>query len=139
MSINLIQRILVTISRHRMLQAGDRVGIGVSGGSDSVALLRILQGLSGQQGIQLAVLHFNHGLRGADSEDDEQFVAELAAHSGLPFFSAREDVAGVARFRHWYLEDAARRWRYGFFGVVVKDRRINRFAVASDSASQADT
>ena len=139
MSINLIQRILVTISRHRMLQAGDRVGIGVSGGSDSVALLRILQGLSGQQGIQLAVLHFNHGLRGVDSEGDEQFVAALAAHSGLPFFSARDDVAGVARARRWNLEDAARRLRYGFFGAVVKDRRINRVAVAHTADDQAET
>ena len=139
MSIDLIQRILVTISRHRMLQAGDRVGIGVSGGSDSVALLRILQGLSGQQGIQLAVLHFNHGLRGVDSEGDEQFVAALAAHSGLPFFSARDDVAGVARARRWNLEDAARRLRYGFFGAVVKDRRIDRVAVAHTADDQAET
>src|ERR1700674_5120788 len=101
-----------TTTRHAMWRAGDRVGVGVSGGSDSVALLRILNEISEQQGIRLAVLHFNHGLRGADSEGDEQFVAELAARLGLPFFSGREDVAGVARARHWNLEDAARRLRY---------------------------
>src|SRR5438309_8973231 len=122
-----------------MLRAGDRVGIGVSGGSDSVALLRILQELSGQQGIRLAVLHFNHGLRGADSEGDEQFVAALAGQLSLPFFSARENVAGLARARHLNLEDAARRLRYGFFAAVARDRRIDRAAVAHTADDQAET
>ena len=49
-----------------MLRAGERVGIAVSGGSDSVALLRLLHELSNEQGIRLRVLHFDHGLRGAD-------------------------------------------------------------------------
>jgi len=138
-SIDLIKRILTTISRHQMLRAGDRVGIGVSGGSDSVALLRILQELSGQQGIRLAVLHFNHGLRGADSEGDEQFVAALAGQLSLPFFSARENVAGLARARHLNLEDAARRLRYGFFAAVARDRRIDRAAVAHTADDQAET
>src|SRR5690349_13043327 len=74
------------IARHAMWRAGDRVGVGVSGGADSVGLLRILQEVSAQQGIRLAVLHFNHGLRGADSDGDEQFVAALAEHLQIPFF-----------------------------------------------------
>jgi tRNA(Ile)-lysidine synthase len=138
-SIDLIKRICATISRHEMLRAGDRVGIGVSGGSDSVALLRILQEVSTQQGMRLAVLHFNHGLRGADSEGDEQFVAALAGHLQLPFFSGREDVASVARARHWNLEDAARRLRYGFFAARVGEGRIDRVAVAHTADDQAET
>src|SRR5438309_8114840 len=122
-----------------MLRAGDRVGVGVSGGSDSVALLRILREIGPQQGIRLAVLHFNHGLRGADSEGDEEFVAALAAHFELPFFSAREDVAGVARARHWNLEDAARRLRYAFFAARVAEGRIDRVAVAHTADDQAET
>src|ERR1700758_3699966 len=117
MPADLIEKTLTTIARHRMLGAGDRVGVGVSGGADSVALLRILREVSEQQGIRLAVLHFNHGLRGADSEGDEKFVVELAAQLQLPFFCGREDVAGVARARHWNLEDSARRLRYGFFAA----------------------
>lgn len=139
MPIDLVKRICTTISRHGMWRAGDRVGVGVSGGSDSVALLRILQGLSAQQGIRLAVLHFNHGLRGADSDGDEAFVAALAAHLQLPFFSAREDVAGVARAKHWNLEDAARRLRYGFFAAAVSEGRIDRVAVAHTADDQAET
>lgn len=122
-----------------MWRAGDRVGVGVSGGSDSVALLRILCELREQEGIRLAVLHFNHGLRGADSDGDEKFVAELAAHLGLPFCSGREDVAGVARAKHWNLEDAARRLRYGFFAARVAEGRIDRVAVAHTADDQAET
>jgi tRNA(Ile)-lysidine synthase len=135
----LIKRMGATIKRHAMWRAGDRVGVGVSGGSDSVALLRILQEVSEQEGIRLGVLHFNHGLRGADSEGDEQFVAELAARLGLPFFSGREDVAGMARARHWNLEDAARRLRYGFFAARVAEGRIDRVAVAHTADDQAET
>jgi len=138
-STDLIKRILNTTSRHAMLRAGERVGLAVSGGSDSVALLRILHEVSSEQGIRLIVLHFNHGLRGADSEGDEQFVAALAAHLGLPFFSGREDVAGVARTKRWNLEDAGRRLRYRFFAELVAEGRIDRVAVAHTSDDQAET
>jgi tRNA(Ile)-lysidine synthase len=122
-----------------MLEAGDRVGVGVSGGSDSVALLRILQEVSGRLGILLAVLHFNHGLRGADSDGDEQFAASLASRLQLPFFCGREDVGGVARERHWNLEEAGRRLRYGFFAALVAEGRVDRVAVAHTADDQAET
>jgi tRNA(Ile)-lysidine synthase len=138
-SIDLLNRILGTISRHQMVRAGDRVGVAVSGGSDSVALLRILQEVSEQLGVRLAVLHFNHGLRGAESDGDEQFVAALAAHLQLPFFSGRDDVARVARAKHWNLEDAGRRLRYGFFGELVAEGRTDRVAVAHTADDQAET
>ena len=139
MSTDLIKRVLNTISRHAMLRAGERAGLAVSGGSDSVALLRILHEVSSEQGIRLIVLHFNHGLRGADSDGDEHFVAALAAHLDLPFFSGREDVAGVARTKRWNLEDAGRRLRYRFFADLVAEGRIDRVAVAHTSDDQAET
>jgi tRNA(Ile)-lysidine synthase len=138
-STDLIKRILSTISRHQMVRAGDRVGVAVSGGSDSVALLRILREASEYEGIRLAVLHFNHGLRGTASEGDEQFVAALAAQLRVPLFSGREAVADVARAKHWNLEDAARRLRYGFFAALVGEGRIDRVAVAHTADDQAET
>lgn len=139
MSTDLIKRVLNTISRHAMLRAGERVGIAVSGGSDSVALLRILHEVSNEQGIRLLVLHFNHCLRGSDSESDEQFVSALAAHLGLPFLFGREDVASVARTKRWNLEDAGRQLRYRFFAELVAEGRIDRVAVAHTSDDQAET
>jgi tRNA(Ile)-lysidine synthase len=139
LSDDLIARIRSAIGRHEMWRAGDRVGVGVSGGSDSVALLRILREVSEQEGICLAVLHFNHGLRGAESDADEKFVAALAAQFALPFFSGREDVARVARAKHWNLEDAARRLRYGFFTSLLEEGRFDRVTVAHTADDQAET
>lgn len=139
LSADLIKTILSTIARYQMVRAGDRVGVAVSGGSDSVALLRILHALREQQGILLSAVHFNHGLRGADSDEDERFVAELAAQLGLPLISGREDVAAVSRAKRWNLEDAARRLRYGFFASLLAEGRIDLVAVGHTADDQAET
>jgi len=139
MKANLHQRVLETVERHRMLRAGESVGVGVSGGADSVALLLLLDQLRGKLGIRLLALHFNHQLRGADSDADEQFVAQVASQRGLEFVSAREDVAAQAQQHGWNLEDAARRLRYQFFSAVVDAGRAARVAVAHTADDQAET
>ncbi len=139
MRARLHQRVVETIGRHRMLGAGECVGVGVSGGADSLALVRLLDELRSELGIRLLVLHFNHQLRGDSSDADEQFVAQLASERGLEFFSAREDVAAQARQHGWNLEDAARRLRYQFFSTVVDSGRAARIAVAHTADDQAET
>ena len=122
-----------------MLRAGERVGVGVSGGADSVALLRLFDELRNELGIALLVVHFNHQLRGQDSDADEQFVAKLASERGFEFISACEDVAAEARRQGWNLEDAARRLRYQFFSRIVESGRATRVAVAHTADDQAET
>ncbi len=133
------RKVRETIRRHRMFRAGDGVGVAVSAGADSVALLLLLEDLRGELGIRLRVLHFNHQLRGAESEADEHFVAELARSRGLEFLFARADVAGEARRNRWNLEEAARRLRYGFFEEVMNSGRVDRVAVAHTADDQAET
>lgn len=65
------------IRRQELLAAGDRVGVAISGGIDSVALLRVLLELRHELGIVLSVVHFNHRLRGDESDGDQEFVAWL--------------------------------------------------------------
>jgi tRNA(Ile)-lysidine synthase len=122
-----------------MLTAGDRVGVAVSGGADSVALLRLLDHLRDDLGIMLAVVHFNHALRGAESEGDAAFVAELAGTLGLELLIAREDVRAEAARQGWNLEDAGRRLRYAFFGRVIGEGRATHIAVAHTADDQAET
>ena len=122
-----------------MMLAGECVGVGVSGGSDSVALLRLLVEIGPDMGSRLVVVHFNHQLRGAESDEDERFVATLAAELGLPFFTGREDVAGAAREHGWNLEDAARRLRYAFFESLVEAGEVQRIAVGHTADDQAET
>lgn len=122
-----------------MLTPGDRVGVAVSGGGDSVALLLILDKIRAELGVTLSVLHVDHGLRGAESERDAQFVADLARTRGLEFLGERADVAGEARRNHWNLEDAARRLRYAVFSHFVAQGQATRIAVAHTADDQAET
>lgn len=133
------QRVLEFIRRSRMMSAGDRVGVAVSAGADSVALLRLLEVLRSELGITLLVVHFDHMLRGMESDADRSFVRNLAYASSLEFVTAREDVRSVAEQRGWNLEDAGRRLRYAFFERVLRDGKATRIAVAHTADDQAET
>jgi len=122
-----------------MLTAGNRVGVAVSGGADSVALLRLLHRLRDDLGITLAVVHFDHALRGVESETDAAFVAELARVLNLEFLAAREDVGAEAARQGWNLEDAGRRLRYAFFERVIGEGAVTHIAVAHTADDQAET
>ena len=133
------QRVWGTISHYGMVRAGDRVVVAVSGGADSVALLLLLEELAAELGIHLLVCHFNHQLRGAASDEDEAFVADLARAHGLEFLIERANVAARSREEKSNLEDAARRLRYGFFSRLVEEGRADRVAVAHSADDQAET
>jgi tRNA(Ile)-lysidine synthase len=115
----LAQRVLAHIRREELLRPGDRVGVAISGGIDSVALLRLLVELRHELGIVLSVVHFNHKLRGAQSEADQEFVLGLAREHGLEFYSESGDVAQEAAEEHSGVEATARELRYGFFRKLL--------------------
>lgn len=127
------------IERRRMAAPGDRLGVAVSGGADSVGLVRLLHGLQDELGIRVAVLHFQHGLRGEESAGDEQFTAELAAGLGLEFHRAEADVAAAAESEGINLEEAGRRLRTAFFERMVSEGRVRRVATAHTADDQAET
>jgi tRNA(Ile)-lysidine synthase len=104
-----------------LLNPGDRAGVAVSGGIDSVALLRLLLECRGELGVVISVVHFNHKLRGAESDADEKFVADLARQHSLEFICDSDDVAGHAREQGLSLETAARDLRYGFFRHLIRE------------------
>lgn len=117
---SLTERVLDHIRRQELMKAGQRVGVAVSGGIDSVALLRLLLELRGELGIVLSVVHFNHKLRGAESDGDEEFVEHLAREHSLEFTCDSDDVAGHAAAEGISLETAARELRYGFFRSLLE-------------------
>jgi tRNA(Ile)-lysidine synthase len=135
----LTNRILATVEIHAMMKPGDRVGVAVSGGADSVALLLLLLELREKLGIVLSVVHFNHKLRGRASEADEKFVAKLAAKHGLEFHSASAHVARKAKDERANLEDAARRARQDYFRALTESGVCERIAVAHTADDQAET
>jgi len=109
------------VRRQGLLTAGERVGVAVSGGIDSVALLRLLLELRSELGIVLSVVHFNHKLRGAESDADGRFVASLAREHDLEFYCDSDDVEGHAREEGISVEAAARELRYGFFRYLIRE------------------
>jgi tRNA(Ile)-lysidine synthase len=133
------RRVLKSLRESELLAPGDRVGVAVSGGADSVALLRLLHALRERLGITLTVLHFDHCLRGAASQADAQFVAHLAGSLHLEFIVERQDVQAAAARHKWNLEDAGRRLRYAFFERLAGENRVTRVAVAHTTDDQAET
>jgi tRNA(Ile)-lysidine synthase len=121
------------------LRPGARIGVAVSGGADSVALLRLLLELREKLGIVLSVVHFNHKLRGKASDADQEFVATLAVRNDLPFLVASEDVSAKSKRERANLEDAARRARYSFFERIVAEGKLDKIAVAHTAEDQAET
>jgi tRNA(Ile)-lysidine synthase len=120
-----LERLHSHIRRHDLLSAGERVGVAVSGGIDSVALLRLLLELRADFGIVLSVVHFNHKLRGAESDADQEFVAELARKHDLQFYCGGGDVALRAAEEHVSIEAAARELRYEFFRELLAGLRTD--------------
>jgi tRNA(Ile)-lysidine synthase len=129
----LAERVLKQIRQEELLRAGDRVGVAVSGGIDSVALLRLLIELRQELGIVPSVVHFNHKLRAAESDADQQFVAALARAHGLEFHGESGDVARLAAEQHSGVEAAARELRYAFFRRLLESGDD-----ASDEPSKAE-
>ncbi len=121
------------------MRPGDRVGVAVSGGADSVALLLLLLELRSKLGIVLSVVHFNHKLRGRASDADEEFVASLAAKYKLEFHSSSADIAKKAKKERANLEDAARRARHDYFRSLADAGACTRIAVAHTADDQAET
>jgi tRNA(Ile)-lysidine synthase len=136
---DLKEKVLAYIGAHSLLAPGDRVAVAVSGGPDSVALLRILLELRRELGIVLSVAHFNHRIRGVDSDADERFVAELAKLHGLELHTGCGDIPAYARQSKQGLEAAARQLRYNFFHGLFESQRISRIATGHTLDDQAET
>lgn len=132
-------QVLHYIRERQLLKPGDRVAVAVSGGADSVALLRVLLELRAALGLVLLVAHFNHQLRGDESDADERFVAELAAKHDLPFFAGRADVREHATSHKLSLEHAARELRYEWLTRLAHEQRFDAIATAHNSDDQAET
>ena len=135
----MLQKLLQYIRERNLLPAGERVGIAVSGGADSVALLRAMLALREELGIVLSVVHFNHGIRGAESDADAEFVARLAKQNRVQLHQASGDVPFYAKKWKLSTEAAARRLRYDLFKAVIAAGGADKIATAHTRDDQAET
>ena len=133
------QRVLRFIQEHHLVSGGEKLVVAVSGGPDSVCLLHILVNLCKELEVKLHVAHLNHQLRGAESEADAGYVANLARQLGIPATIDRQDVRGYQVQQRLSLEEAAREVRYSFLTQVARSMGANRVAVGHTMDDHIET
>jgi tRNA(Ile)-lysidine synthase len=131
----LLERVAQTISRYHMFEPGQTAGVAVSGGADSVCLLHVLRELAPHWGLRLRVLHLNHGLRGAESDADAEFVRNLALQFDFSFALREADLSAIAG----NLEEAAREARLAFFRDEISAGAVDCVATGHTRSDQAET
>jgi len=130
-----LDRVAATIARYHMFEPGQKVGIAVSGGADSVCLLYALRELASHWDLHLRVLHLNHGLRGKESDADGEFVRDLASEFGYPFVLRDANLSRVTG----NLEEVARDARLAFFRDEIASGLVDRVATGHTRSDQAET
>jgi tRNA(Ile)-lysidine synthase len=137
---NMLESIAAFIDQHHLFPPGGKVIVAISGGADSLCLLRLLHQLCGPgkryPAIHLHAAHLNHQLRGEASEQDAAAVASMVSAWGLPFTGGTIDVPALAHTEHRSIEDAARLARYRFLREVAQGQPI---AVAHHADDQVET
>lgn len=113
------------------------VAVALSGGADSVSLLRALIESADLLGITVCACHLNHGLRGEESDRDEQFCKSLCENLQIPIYTKRVDVTAQQN-KHEGIENAARRVRYAFFREI-HERAGGVIATAHTASDNAET
>jgi len=132
-----LRRIHHTIARYEMLQLGDNVVVGVSGGADSMALLSALHRLQDHYQLTLWVAHYDHRLRGEESDKEAAFVRTRAKELGIGMIGEADD--GSLLLQENNLEEIARRRRYRFFRRVASELGAQKVALGHTANDQAET
>ncbi|WP_028988491.1 tRNA lysidine(34) synthetase TilS [Thermicanus aegyptius] len=128
-----------TVRKHHMIKRGDRVLVGISGGPDSVALAHWLYRHREEYGIEVALAHYHHGLRGKEADEDEAFVRHLAKEWNLPYYVGKAPLKEIHEEELGNLQDLAREYRYRFFRETGEKIGANKIAIAHHLDDQVET
>jgi len=134
----LLKKVQDTLTTYRMLQAGDRVLVAVSGGPDSVALCHVLYQLRQTYPVELLVAHVHHGLRGSEADQDASFVQDLARQLGLPAVVQEVNVRSWQKEHGGSLQMAARALRYQCLHQIMANEGASKLALGHNADDQAE-
>jgi len=134
----LLRRIEKIIRNHGLLSRGGRCLVAVSGGPDSMALMRVLAALRPRLGFTLAAAHVDHGLRPGEDEAELALVQKEAAALGLACECGRLDAGGHARAQGLSVEHAARDLRHAFLAEAAERQQADKIALAHTADDQAE-
>ena len=132
------QNFLDTIKENNLINKGDVIVVGVSGGPDSITLLVCLNKYKDYLGIRIICAHINHLIR-KDSTEDEQFVENICKNVGVKCYVKRAEVEKIAKKQKKGTEEIGRQIRYDFFDEVAKKENANKIAIAHNMNDNAET
>lgn len=127
------------VEKYRMIQKGDRIVAGISGGADSVCLLYLLKELQKIYDFSIIAVHVNHHLREGEAVRDEEFVRELCSREEVPFYACHVDVEKISQESGISLEEAGRNARYESFSQICQKEGGNKIALAHHQDDLAET
>jgi len=133
-----VKNVKDAVKQYDMFRPGERVLVAVSGGCDSVCLLRVLYGMRKSLGTELVVANMDHGIRGSESARDSLFVEKLAEELGLPFCFQKIDPSGSGRSKI-SVEEYLRKRRYEFFRKAASEHGCDVLATGHTIDDQAET
>ncbi|MCI9617559.1 MAG: tRNA lysidine(34) synthetase TilS [Eubacterium sp.] len=136
---DMMKKVLDFVNKNNILEHGDSVILGVSGGADSVCMLHLLNSLKEDLGIELTVVHVNHGIRGIEAEQDAEFVEHISEELGVECKIFHIDIPAIATQKKMSEEEAGRIERYAVFESVAEEIGANKIAVAHNLNDNSET
>ena len=131
-------KVLEYCKKHKLLDKGDRIVVGVSGGADSVCLLFVLLSLQEKYDLQFSVVHVHHGIR-PEADEDAAYVENVCQEKGIPFTYVRRDIPAEAKALGCSEEEAGRKARYEVFKEIMQKEGGGKIAVAHNANDRAET
>ena len=132
------QQVLDTIKKYNLIENGDSIVIGVSGGPDSICLLHILNKLKNEIGFNIYVAHINHMIR-KEADEETEYVKKFCENLGIDCFIKRIDVVKIANNLKRGTEETGRQIRYEFFNEILKKTNSNKIATAHNNNDKIET
>lgn len=133
------KKVLDFIRKNKLVKKGNSVVLGVSGGADSICMLKILSDLQKRLGISMYVLHINHQIRGEEADEDAAFVKRICTKFKVPHRIINVDVPALAEAEGLSVEEAGRYIRYDEFSKYAYEVGATKIAVAHNSNDNAET
>lgn len=137
-AVNLDQKVREYVRKYDMIENGDMIVIGLSGGADSVCLFLLLCEMARERSLRLAAVHVNHKIR-KEAPLDAEFVSRLCGREKIPFYLVEEDVERLAAKERLSEEEAGRKVRYEAFTKVLDKLGGGKIAVAHNQNDRAET
>ena len=135
---NMKEKVIETIKKYNLIESGDKIVLGVSGGPDSISMLNILNEIKNEFQFEIYVAHINHMIR-EEAVEDEKYVQDYCNRNNIDCYIKRIDVQEIANTKKIGTEEAGRKVRYDFFEEVMQKVGANKIGIAHNKNDKIET